>query len=191
MSYRRGRFEGMQYDRVESNGSARLVGVAGSRRSSSGGTRTSADIAAAQSTGPGKSRSSCVQQRCSSHTMASSSAQASSSTTPSENRAFERWRQSLSNMTGLGMAASPAEGEARQVEVDRAAMERDWSRCERWKNKLMTGSTLAGNRLRSAANARPDDRVHAKTPRASRLPLRRLGNTMPPLPGNHGGGLLA
>ena len=52
--------------------------------------------------------------------------------------AFESWRSSLAQLTGLGM--NEQERQLRQERLDQQKLEGDWSRCEQWKNTLMTSS---------------------------------------------------
>ena len=54
---------------------------------------------------------------------------------------FERWRRSISQFTGLGLS------EDEQVERARvrqeAKMDLDYARCEQWKEKMMTQSSVS------------------------------------------------
>jgi inner membrane protease ATP23 len=59
---------------------------------------------------------------------------------PSEPPAgFESWRQSLARFTGLGL--TDAEKAARDSESERRRLEKQWDRCERVKEDLMTRSS--------------------------------------------------
>jgi inner membrane protease ATP23 len=72
----------------------------------------------------------------------SSSSSSTSGSLPAEesSAAFDRWRSSLSQFTGLGLT------DDEKVERDRlkenGVLERDWDRCEKWKKDLMTNSEL-------------------------------------------------
>ncbi|WWC71559.1 mitochondrial inner membrane protease ATP23 [Kwoniella pini CBS 10737] len=46
---------------------------------------------------------------------------------------FEKWRISLSNLTGLGLT---------NEEKERIIMEKDWNKCEKWKKNLITNSPM-------------------------------------------------
>lgn len=54
--------------------------------------------------------------------------------------AFERWRASLSEFTGLGL--NEEEKADRERRKEEGNLERDWDRCEKWKSDLMTRSTF-------------------------------------------------
>ncbi|WVW85615.1 mitochondrial inner membrane protease ATP23 [Kwoniella bestiolae CBS 10118] len=70
---------------------------------------------------------------------ASSSSSSTTPTDPSEqperlrSPAFERWRLSLSNFTGLGLS---------DEEKERRVLERDWDKCEKYKRDLMSNSPM-------------------------------------------------
>lgn len=52
--------------------------------------------------------------------------------------AFEKWRSSLSQLTGLGL--NPAEVKLRDERLAQERLEGDWNQCEKWKNGLMKSS---------------------------------------------------
>jgi hypothetical protein len=60
---------------------------------------------------------------------------------PSQTRstAFSRWRDSVADLTGLGLSDNQ-KSEAAKAEAERQKMANDWDRCEEWKQKLMTQS---------------------------------------------------
>ncbi len=59
-------------------------------------------------------------------------------TTTEPAAAFERWRTSLTQWTGLGLTEDElAERAKRQGEVK---LEKDWNRCEKWKAQLLERS---------------------------------------------------
>ncbi|KAJ9120693.1 hypothetical protein QFC22_002624 [Naganishia vaughanmartiniae] len=57
---------------------------------------------------------------------------------PVEDSAFESWRTSLSQLTGLGL--TPDEKLARDARIAAEREAGDWTQCEKWKNSLMTRS---------------------------------------------------
>ncbi|WWC63304.1 mitochondrial inner membrane protease ATP23 [Kwoniella dejecticola CBS 10117] len=65
--------------------------------------------------------------------------------------AFERWRMSLSNFTGLGL--TPEQKIQREEEKERSVLERDWNKCEKWKRTLMTNSPMITFMLQHLKNA--------------------------------------
>lgn len=52
--------------------------------------------------------------------------------------AFEQWRKSMAQFTGLGL--SDSEQAERQRRLELQTLEKDWDRCEGWKKELMTTS---------------------------------------------------
>lgn len=63
---------------------------------------------------------------------------ASATSDPREASAFESWRSSLSQLTGLGL--TPEEAVAREARLKAEREAGDWTHCEKWKNSLMTRS---------------------------------------------------
>jgi inner membrane protease ATP23 len=59
---------------------------------------------------------------------------------PGPSTAFDRWRSSLGQITGLGL--SEAEKEAREERKNTEKMSTDWEQCEKWKKELMEQSGL-------------------------------------------------
>ncbi|GHJ84419.1 hypothetical protein NliqN6_0821 [Naganishia liquefaciens] len=57
---------------------------------------------------------------------------------PHEASAFESWRSSLSQLTGLGL--TPEETAARDARLKAEKEAGDWTHCEKWKNSLMNRS---------------------------------------------------
>lgn len=68
----------------------------------------------------------------------SPTASTSSTTSPADLSAFESWRSSLAQMTGLGLTAD--EQAARAERLDRDRLDADWKKCEKWKANLMRTS---------------------------------------------------
>ncbi|RSH83234.1 Mitochondrial inner membrane protease atp23 [Apiotrichum porosum] len=54
--------------------------------------------------------------------------------------AFEQWRKSMAQFTGLGL--SDSEQAERQRRLELQTLEKDWDRCEGWKKELMTTSPM-------------------------------------------------
>ncbi|KAG7527259.1 hypothetical protein FFLO_07111 [Filobasidium floriforme] len=67
-----------------------------------------------------------------------------SSTTPAAGpstqpeTAFEKWRSSLAQLTGLGL--NPVEAKHRDERLAQERLEGDWNQCEKWKTGLMKSS---------------------------------------------------
>jgi inner membrane protease ATP23 len=55
-------------------------------------------------------------------------------------KGFESWRQSLANLTGLGL--DDEQRAARNAESERQRLEKQWDRCERIKADIMTSSPM-------------------------------------------------
>ncbi|GFZ49565.1 Mitochondrial inner membrane protease ATP23 [Saitozyma sp. JCM 24511] len=53
---------------------------------------------------------------------------------------FERWRSRFAEVTGLGL--SEAQKAERTQREEQAKLERDWERCQKWKEELMTRSPM-------------------------------------------------
>ncbi|BEI86330.1 hypothetical protein CcaverHIS002_0606170 [Cutaneotrichosporon cavernicola] len=64
----------------------------------------------------------------------------SSAPTPDSVPGFESWRRSLAQFTGMGL--SDEERLLRDTEAERQQLEKDWTKCERWKKDLMTKSPI-------------------------------------------------
>jgi inner membrane protease ATP23 len=52
--------------------------------------------------------------------------------------AFEKWRSSLAQLTGLGL--NPVEAKQRDERLAQERLEGDWNQCEKWKTGLMKSS---------------------------------------------------
>ena len=52
--------------------------------------------------------------------------------------AFEKWRSSLTQLTGLGL--NPVEAKQRDERLAQERLEGDWNQCEKWKTGLMKSS---------------------------------------------------
>ena len=52
--------------------------------------------------------------------------------------AFEKWRSSLAQLTGLGL--NPVQAKERDERLAQERLEGDWNQCEKWKNGLMKTS---------------------------------------------------
>lgn len=66
---------------------------------------------------------------------------ASASTSPAEagaTPAFERWRKSLADFTGMGLTAE--ERADRDARAEQGKLAKDWDRCEKMKQDLMVSS---------------------------------------------------
>jgi hypothetical protein len=58
--------------------------------------------------------------------------------------AFERWRSSLAQLTGLGL--NPREIKLREERLAQEKLEGDWNQCEKWKTGLMKSSESRASR---------------------------------------------
>ncbi|KAL1406323.1 Mitochondrial inner membrane protease atp23 [Vanrija albida] len=68
---------------------------------------------------------------------------ASGSTSPTESGttpAFDKWRKSLAEFTGLGL--SPEERADRDARMEQGKLAKDWDRCEKMKQDLMVSSPM-------------------------------------------------
>jgi inner membrane protease ATP23 len=54
------------------------------------------------------------------------------------NPTLERWRSRFAEVTGLGL--SEAQKAERSQREEQAKLERDWEKCQKWKEELMTRS---------------------------------------------------
>lgn len=57
--------------------------------------------------------------------------------------AFETWRSSLAQLTGLGL--NPSEVKQRDERLAQERLEGDWNQCEKWKTGLMKTSALSSS----------------------------------------------